>query len=358
MITRESLLEAQKQFGATVSLVDGVEQSVCFGDTAAEVHAIHTAAGLADLTAWRLLRFEGPDRAAYLHNLTTNDIKKLEAGRGCRAFILDAKGKVQTELRIHNQDEVLWAVIRPELGETALHLADKYLIMEDVQVIDDTGQFGLLSLQGPRALQVLHEVWSIQPESAEHEWTTVRWEEATVTILRADRTGLGGYDLLLPIEHSATLWKRLAESAVVVPVGTDAMEIVRIESGIPRIGRDLTSDNIPIEAEAYDAISYTKGCYLGQEVIARLQAHGNHVSQKLMGLRISGDTVPAPGDELRNAEKTVGHVTSAVWSPTYKRPVAMAMIRRGAIQPGTRLTCCTASGEITVEVVERNRHAE
>lgn len=358
---KSPLLDIQISQGAQIGTMDGWEQAASYGDVTAEVKAVYEHAGLIDQSATGGLLVEGEDAAVFLHNLTTNDVKGLQPGHGCWAYILDPKGKVQADLRIYcipmSDKRAFILNVPPTLVETVKSTFDRYLIMDDVRITDVTDDWALLALQGPKSADALAEfLGDSVPDLDSLGFTDREVDGVSVSVIRADPAeDLPGFELAVPAHAAPAVWERLAGLGNVTPVGRDAVEILRVERGEPRTGTDLTAENIPIEAGVFEAISYTKGCYLGQEVIARLHAHGDRVSQKLMGLQIDGDAMPAGGDSLENDGKTVGKVTSVVFSPALGRPVAMGMIKRDSNEPGCQLICRSQSGDIPVTVVDRKR---
>ena len=188
----------------------------------------------------------------------------------------------------------------------------------------------------------------------EHDFTACDFGGATLLIIRSEITGEIGYDLVVQTGALVRLWEALFEKGRTMgvrPIGLRALDTLRIEAGIPRYGIDMDEETIPLEARLENkAISYTKGCYVGQEVVARATYRG-HVNWLLSGLKSEGETVPLKGDKIFSDDREVGHVTSAILSPTLHRPIALAYLRREVSEAGTLLTLRVESQAIPVKVV-------
>ncbi len=350
---KSPLLEIQKKMGARTAEVDGWEQAVAFTNVGDEVRSVRHTAGLFDASSRGTVLLEGEDRIEFLNNLTTNNIKQMQPGMWCWTYILDAKGKVQADLRVLRSGDKLLLDIPIDLTEKVVAILDRYLIMEDVQICDATAEWALLLLQGPNAPAALKTFFADEiPDADNRACFELEAGGIPFIVFCIDCTGAGGYGLLVHVENSGEAWRNLLNVDGVTAAGTEAAEILRIEAGIPRTGKDLTGQNIPIEAGVFDAISYTKGCYLGQEVIARLHAHGDNVAQKLVGLKVEAELPPLPGDPLIEGGKRVGKVTSSTLSPSLGYPIALAMVKRGFNDAGRELLCSSGRGDMPVHVVE------
>jgi len=284
-----------------------------------------------DLSARLKLRLTGSDRVRFLNGQVTNDVRKANAHLSMAACVLSAKGKMDALIFINAGEDSLWIDADPELTETLAARLDRYLIADDVAIEDVTKDFSLFHVTGETAPAL--------PNDAS-------WR-------RGRRFGTAGWDLFMPAaEHES--WRQLLSE--VEPIATpDAAERWRIEQGVPRWGRELTPQIIPVEAGLEgDAIDYAKGCYIGQEVISRMKMSGQ-TNKRLCGL-VSIDGAPlAPELHLFNPEtdKEVGKITSATRSVRLGKEIALGYIKRGANQAGTRLVARSADGRSNaVEVVE------
>jgi folate-binding protein YgfZ len=266
---------------------------------------------------------------------------------------------MQSDLNIFCLQDELLLDFEPGLTPTVAQRLEKFIVADDVQVVDVAPHYGLLTVQGPKAGAVVRAL-GLFGELPDKSFSFVKTEDATlgeIYLMNQPRLGSTGFDLFVPsVALIAVADKLLAavKSLGGRACGWSASEIARIEAGIPRFGADMDETNIPLECgiEAR-AVSYTKGCYIGQEVINRIHSIG-HVNRELRGLRLADDlkTLPARGDRLFKDGKEVGHVTSAVFSPALKANLALGYARREANAVGTELKLRSADGESGVRIVE------
>jgi folate-binding protein YgfZ len=278
----------------------------------------------------------GPDGAEYLQGQLTNDVEAVAVGEGQYAALLDRKGHMQTDLRLLRVgEEAILLDLEPAAKDAALRHLTMYSIGRDVEVADASAERGAISLIGPRAAEVAGV--PPLPEFA-NEPTTVA---ATDVVAVGTRDGI---DLLHPAAERERLVAALLDAGA-VEVSPEAVEILRVESGVPRFGAEMDTATMPAEAAIVeDAVSFTKGCYIGQETVARLHYKGKP-NRHLRGLRLSG--AAAPGTALRLGEKEVGKLGGSVVSPALG-PIGLAIVRREA-EPGARLT--VGEDGVTAEVV-------
>ena len=275
-----------------------------------EYWTLRRGAGWLDLSGRSRLLIKGTDRKRFLHGQVTNDVNRLQVGQGCYAAIVSAKGKIESDVFIWCLEDALLLDFEPGLTEKIAARFEKYVIADDVQIEDASGVYGMFTVQG-------REVELAALLRARPRW--LGFENA--------RGARRGVDVFVPIGEKVELpGERVSE---------EAMEIVRIEAGLPRFGMDMDETNLAPEAgiEAR-AISYSKGCYIGQEVISRVKTYGQ-VAKALRGLRC--DELPKRGDKLSCEGKEVGYVTSAVFSPALKANLALGYVRREHNAIGTRL---------------------
>ena len=296
------------------------------------------------------IQLTGADRRSYLQGLLTNDIEALRPGTGCYAAMLTAQGRMLTDMRVLELgDAVLLEV--PAAVTTAIrdHL-DRFVFTEDVKVEDVTASREVTGLFGPKALDVLIAAGTEGgAPAALFDSTRVRISGADVVLVRSDAAGVAGFDVIANDADIPRVEAALIGAGAVRATGEDA-EIVRIESGRPRFGADMDEDTIPLEAGLEDrAISRTKGCYVGQEVIVRVidRGHGR-VARRLVGFTLPATApVPAPGAHVTAGGKDVGRVTSSTFSPALARPIALGYVHRDFVEPGTGVSI-DASGEAVV----------
>ena len=284
-----------------------------------------------------VLAVRGPDGAEYLQGQLTNDIEALDPGQGCYAALLDRKGHLEADMRVLRlSDGELWLDLEADRREPVLKHLRMYSIGRDVEVEDVTDGWALVSVLGPRSA----ELTGFEGLSPEHAQGRRNWGGADVLGIATD----AGVDLIVRAEQRDALEQLLA-AAGVSPVSDAAAEIVRIESGRPRFGLDMGPESMPAEAGIVErAVDFEKGCYIGQEPVARLHYRGKP-NRTLRGLRLSGPA--APGDALRLGEKEVGAVGSSCLSPALG-PIALAIVRREAAEGDS---VSVGDGGVTAEVV-------
>jgi folate-binding protein YgfZ len=287
------------------------------------------------------LEIRGPDRVRFLHNLTTNDIKRLNEGHGCEAFVTSLQGKTLGYLTVLALPERL--LIRADAGSLE-HLSPhfvKYGAFDDVTIDDASGVTSELHLAGPLAEPVVARLGGVLPEGGELRAAETALRGVPVTIVRESPTGRPGLTLIAGRDDHSQLVDALREvgraDGLVVASDPASWEVLRIEAGTPRYGADITTDNLPQEVgRDRQAISFVKGCYLGQETVARIDALG-HVNKVLRGLRIDGGWVPPHGASLHSDGRSVGSIASSVFSPGWGEPIALAYIRTSHAAAGQEL---------------------
>lgn len=289
----------------------------------------------------------GRDRASFLQGLLTNDVVALGAGQGCYTAYLTPQGRMITELWAYELGDVMLLSLPAAATETVLAKLDAVIFTEDVQLGDVSESFAGVVVVGPSAaasaadlLGIASSVLSSLPEHGNRR-LTLNGDAAIV--LQVTDIGEPGYELLVAREHVSALEAALRDRGV-APLDPDTAEALRIESGVPLFGRDMDEDTIPLEAgiEAR-AISFSKGCYVGQEVIIRVLHRGHgRVARRLVGLSFPDTRIDPPGTPLRGESGDIGSITSSVVSPALGRGIALGYVKRDHAVPGTRVA--TASG--------------
>lgn len=286
------------------------------------------------------LEVTGPDRAKFLHNLTTNDVKRLAVAAGREAFVTSPQGKTLGYITYLATDRSL--LVRTEPGQTSAlmtHLR-KYSVFDNVEIEEVTGRLLEYHLAGPRADDLVKSFWGILPQVLPYSHVTTTVQGNSVRIVRENPTGRPGLTILAPREleqNVRELLARLGPPLGLAPLLPEEFDAARIEAGTPVAGRDVVPGNLPQEIDRDRlAIDFAKGCYLGQETVARLDALG-HVNKKLTGLRLDGTEIPDAGTLLWAGDKQVGQVTSAAYSPGWRGIVALGVVRSIHLTPGTAL---------------------
>lgn len=316
--------------------------------TAAEQYraAVETCAWV-DLTDRTQLEVRGRDRAAFLHNFTTQEIKRLAAGEGCEAFVTNIKGRIVGHVFVFAGEEAHWLDGPPGSAATLLPHFDRYIITEDVQFADRSGEWGEAALLGPRGGELVE---ALVPGSS--QWPPFRHDHREgVTVRAAGFTRQPGWLVGAAIGRLTELCRGWI-TAGVPQCSAEVFEALRIEAAFPWYGVDLTEENLAHEAgRTRQAISFTKGCYLGQEPIARLEAMG-HTNRELRVIRLATTDVVERGakvvDSVSGAE--CGMVTSAAVHPGELRCVALAMLRREVCNTGNAVQVMLQNGRAAGEV--------
>ena len=340
MSKQSPLLSFHQANGAVVTEYDGWLLPQHFGDPTAEYQTIRRGVGFLDFCDRALLEFTGADRLSYLQGLISNDLRALSSGEGIYAAFLTQQGKVLGDCRVLAKDHCfildLWEPLKPKILD---HL-NRYLVADEVEINDVSDDYSILSIQGPGAEQLLGEFvgkGKLPQQPIAHSTAEISGFE--VRICRYSHTGEDGFDLIIPGVDIENVARRLTESGLSYSaqwVGAEAYEVLRVEAGIPRYGVDITEDNLILETGLNHAVSFSKGCYLGQEVVERIRSRG-HVNKTLTGLIIDAKERPAVGSKVLSTDKEIGAITSSVYSPALSSPIALAYIHRDHRSPGTQL---------------------
>ena len=300
---------------------------------------LRKSAGVIDLSARSRVCVTGADRQRFLNGQVTNNVKDLKVGQGCYAALVTAKGKMQSDLFIYCLADELLLDFEPGLTRAVTERLEKYVIADDVQMVDVSELYGMFTVQGPCSAEVIKAV-GLEPPLVNLSWTKGHESRGEVYCMNNARGAAAGFDLFVPSEDLKRMSDRLVEAASNAEGGmssVDVLDVVRIEAGIPKFGVDMDETNLASEAgiEAR-AISYTKGCYIGQEVISRIRAFGQ-VAKSLRGLRLPSEIpqLPQKGDKLFHNAKEVGYVTSSCRSPILQGNIALGYVRREHHDPGT-----------------------
>ena len=306
-----------------------------YGDVVGEYWAVKDAAGIIDISHMGRLTVTGKDRVSFLNGLLTNDLTKLNAETGVHSVLLNSKARVLANLYLYNKDDGLLVDTDESPAFRVKSILDQFIITEDVQVKDSSDELLQLAVQGPNAADILKVVLGVDVQSL----TQFSYKAVGPSLVIArDRTGLGGYDIIVPRDEAEAVWQGflLKGGDHVAPVGLEALEVFRLEKGLPKYGVDVDENTIVLEAGFKDAISFTKGCYMGQEVVARA-THIGRVNKNLVQLEIDAKTPPGPKSILMSDGKEAGFLTSAAFSPGRGKVVGLGYVQRDLAVEGTRL---------------------
>lgn len=347
--------EQEEAAGAVFTEEAGWLVPAHFGDSVAEYHKTRALASFFDISQHGKIEVTGRDARAFLHNLTTNDIAALAPGVGREAFLANAKARAVAHVivecvQLPEGPAAFWLETAPGFAGKVIQHLDHYRISEEVEFVERTRDFAQLHLAGPQALSCLDRNFLGVPAVGElHHVKSFFAPGVPLHVRRHDRLNLPGYDVLCPPGGAGMIWTAL-DAAGAAPAGQQAYHILRVEAGTPVYGLDIDENNMVVEVGRTErAISYTKGCYLGQEPIVRSRDLG-HVNWTLRGLKMSGEGVVAAGTKMIRDGAEVGRVASSADSPRMGI-IALAYIRRGQSEPGTKLELPGAGGPRTAEVV-------
>jgi len=312
-----------------------------FGDAAAEYHFLRKSVGLIDKNYRAYLSFTGPDRVRYLNAILTNNIKGLPLGQGIVSLLLNPQGHILAEIETHAFADKLLCVSYSMIRERLIEWLDKYIIMDDATLTDETECLGTLALEGPKASAVVQELSGVDLSRCADLFS----QDGTVAsipcrIVKRSPGGIAGAEFVVERGKLQELWHALLEAVRGHgggPAGYAAMSAIRLAQGIPWFGYDFGEKQIPHEAGLQDShISYTKGCYTGQEIVERVRSRGQ-VNRVRVGLLFSGDAVPEAGSALTVDGKDVGYVTRAAKLPDPPRVIGMGYVRKEATSPERKL---------------------
>ncbi len=307
-----------------------------YGDIDAEVSAARSTAIVIDRSDRGKLVFTGEDRASFLHGMLTHTVQGLSDGSGNHTSLTDAKGNTQADLWLYHWGDRLIAETEQGLQAKVVAFLDRYIIADDVTISDESEKTAIVGLQGPKALKILNGLLDVPADVEMYGNAEVELNKEVLRICRRSYTGEVGYDLWVNPDQANRVFRLLVEAGA-TPAGDRAMEILRIESGLPRYGMDVDDRVTPLEAGMADAVDFTKGCFIGQEVLAKMQNLGRP-RRFLVGTVVEGDDVPNPETELASDGKVVGLIKSGIRSNTLGQTICLTSVRRGFEVPGTQLS--------------------
>jgi folate-binding protein YgfZ len=316
---------------------------------------LNVSAGLIDRSERIRLSISGPDRAKFLHNLTTNEVKKLPVFQGREAFVTSLQGKTLGFITIHALKNTLIVRTDPAAADLIVPHFQKYGLFDEIQLENETGQTFEFHIAGPCAEQLFDVAFEQPLPSDELGLIEIECAAHRIQAIRESPTGRPGFTLVGPLHAKPDILGRLTAAGTdleLFEIDRETFDILRIEAGTPEFGRDLTEKNLPQElGRDGRAISFVKGCYLGQETVARIDALG-HVNQMLRGFRLhSPEGRLAPGDVLRVDGKQVGHLTSTAFSPGWNSWVALGYLRESAKSLQDPITVVNSTGEESGQVI-------
>src|ERR1035441_9026367 len=315
--------------GANPTEHGGAATASDFGDTRAEFQSLLSGCGLYDLN-WRAkIAVTGGDRVRWLNGMVTNNVRDLAPGHGVYAFMLNAQGRIQADLYAFQRGDSLLVDTEHAQRDKILQLFDHFIIADDVEIADVSDKLTALGLTGPEAHAVLERAGIAVPALAHLQFADVTWQQKTVTLLHSGEEARESWQVWVAPEHVCELQDAL-RNAGACPTGTAALNLFRISRGIPQFSVDIRERDLPQETGQTRALNFTKGCYLGQEIVERIRSRGA-IHRQFTAFEVDG-ALPDAGAKITADEKEVGEITSSATLPfvTGERAVALGYLRREA----------------------------
>jgi len=352
--------EVHKHLGAVLTELEGWSVPASYGDELFEYASVReSGAGVIDLSPRGSFQVSGSEAIQFLNGLITNDMKTLGENRWMPAALPNVQGRLIASIRVIRKPDdstgkkpvpVFMIDTEPATRGAVLKTIERFTLAGDFHVVDLTSQTALLSLQGKRAAGL---IGSVMGESAcgipAYGAAQIDWQQQSLTVLRATHTGEDGFDIFVGADQATSLWDALV-SARARPVGHQALDRLRIEAGVPRYGIDMDETNVVTETGLDEAVSYTKGCYIGQEIIARIKYRG-HVAKRLVGLVFDRARKVDSDARIKSAdEKEVGRITSHTLSPHLGCTIALGYVKYDYLAPDTEVRVTSSEGDLTARV--------
>lgn len=345
MSIQTPLKSEQEKLGARFADYFGCELPANYGDVQREYNFARESVALIDKNYRAVFSFTGADRVRYLNAMLTGNIRDMRAGQGNISLLLSPQGRILAEVETLALEGRLLAISYAMIRQRLVETFDKFIIMDDVALEDWTEKFGTLALEGPRAADILRELCSLDLNSMDdlnHAEKTI--SGLSCRVVRTSHDEICGVDIICARDNLVALWNLLLEAARKHgggPAGYEALSVLRLEEGVAWYGVDFDENQIPHQAALENShISYTKGCYTGQEIVERVRSRGQIQRRRVM-LKFSGESVPRPGEPLFIADAEnraeIGFVTRAVRSPKLGAVIGMGYVRREQMDPGSKI---------------------
>jgi len=303
--------------------------------------ALHESAAWLDISPRGRLRAGGEDRLRLLHAIASNSVEGLRAGQGTYAFFLNAQGRIQADSRIFVSNDHVLIDCEPEVRQALIEHIESYIIMDDVRLEDLAEATAALALEGPHAEEIARQALQDvlpDPEPYAHR------ESNGLHVLRSTLSGQPGLWFVCPASRKSGLVEKL-EAAGARPASNEDVRVVRVENRLPRFGEDYSSSNIPHETGLLRAVSFTKGCYLGQEIVERVGSQGQ-VNKLLVSIELNTRETPPGGTAVEYGGREVGRLSSPAFSPRLEKVMAFAIVRRAAAGLGGEVTAAGVPGRV------------
>jgi folate-binding protein YgfZ len=307
-----------------------------FGEVRGELGALLSGCGVYHLNSRAKIALTGGDRVRWLNGMVTNNIRELAHRHGVYAFLLNPQGHILGDLYAYNRGDSLMLDTDRAQSEKLLATFDHYIIMDDVEVANVSDKLTAIGVTGPKAREVMRAAEFEIPQLAPLQFMDVTWQNVPLTVARNDNASVESYELWISPDQVTVVQDALVKTGATL-AGTNALELLRIAAGIPRYGQDIRERDLPQETEQLRAVHFSKGCYIGQEIVERIRSRGA-VHRKFTGFEVQG-ALPAVGTKIQAEGKDVGEITSAASLPLAdgERLVALGYIRREIATPGKQL---------------------
>ena len=323
----------------------GADTPSSFGSPAAEFRALLEGCGLYDLGWQAKLVLSGEDRVRWLNGMVTNNVRDLAVGHGVYCLVLTAQGRIVADLVAYNRGDYLLVTSDRAQVTAIAEIFDHYIIMDDVEVADISDKLSAVGIAGPQAAKFLQKAGIETPQLpkegncgpptlARGQVADLVWQNVGITVARSTHPNWDGYEIWFAADHTPTVWDALA-SVGAIPVGSEALEWYRIARGVPRYGIDLSQRDLPQETEQKHALNFTKGCYIGQEIVERIRARAI-LHRTFTGFELDGEPAKT-GTKITDGDKNIGEITSSarIPFPSGERTVLLGYLRREFESPGT-----------------------
>lgn len=360
---KRSIIDAEHiRAGATMIERDGWIVPSSYGDESLEYRVVRDdGVGAIDISSRGRFLVGGSEAVQFLNGLITNDMKTLEPKRWMAAVFPNVQGRLVASVRVMRFENVqsdrnvcpmFMLDTEAATHDRVLNTIQRFTLAGDFRVTDVTNETAHFTVQGSRAGSLMENL--IGDDALQLEpggLIQTLWRDTEVTVVRSTHTGADGFDLVIKAEHADSLWNAILDAGA-QPVGYNTLDILRVEAGIPRYGIDMDETNVVPETALDDAVSYTKGCYVGQEIIARIKYRG-HVAKRLSGFAFEGTVQVSSGSKVSSLDgKEIGRVTSVAFSPRLSRTVALGYVKYDYLASGMKVQVEIESGAVEATVVE------
>ena len=343
----DPLHDLHQQANAEFQAYADVEVVSTFGNTPAEYSNLRKGSGKMDLPQRGIIEVTGRDRLDFLNRMLSNQVKDLKTGRGVYCFLLNLQGRIVSDINVLELGDRTWLEMDARLIETTISVLKKYVIVDDVTLRNRFGELHSIALLGPRVGAEL-----ILPDLGQLDSAKFAIAGIETILWREDRCGCPGYYLTVPVAKAQPIWSALN----IRPIGWAAFNAARVEAGRPMMGIDFDDTVLPAEtgpATLARAVSFTKGCYLGQEIVARMHARGA-IARQIVGIRMDGEALPIAGSPIYDGQgNTVGGVTSSTVSPILSNAaICLGLVKKQFIAAGSQVTIPAEGAMSKGEVVD------